>query len=804
MLRLSLAIAFLLINLGAAKRAVQVHGLDDLHQEDGVEGGWRGEPVNYDRLTCRRQDDLDLALPADNSQVIRMVIPVGDSTGSDVYLSVSDLWIKRISAKLVLTRTGGSGFSFELSGEQGPDKDGGVAVVELWVRGVDIRCRSSWIDWGASLAADRAQLAEGQRGTLRFKLSGQGTAVWKEETGNWDLQLADRVTKPFEFEFPSQYILQKLLNNFGGIDAVMMTALWSAVEKLLPQSLIASFNYLKPDELSTGIVLDISGGAPTPQEPVALTMSARGSFDTRPQKLLEVLVREFDAADAAELRLRRFLEQNNFDDLVAQSRPVIVATLARYGISSSFLYEADMEPAMLRERLVAAVRRSTDAFVSSLEPFTSAHKKGYRDIFQGLDTSLEVSAGWSRQRDSGRLSGFFCSPAANEVQRTLVRLPQRLSASFGLAGLLPPPPEGATSGLQLGGLLLQAGRAQVERVAMQNLRVAQFGANGTLKTWKFGGVLRDVTLLMPASWDPGFEIAVADVLISQAPSGSLALSTGGRGVEFTEAAPPAGIAPSTSTGRLRRGPLTALDGAVPQGLQRPMQARPGVDKASMAPEVQTTAGVTTTGANQQLKVQVTAAIQAKLDVRTLMRMILWNRPTQDFGYTFAAERLTRLVTNGEANVPSTSTVVAVVSCGFLRLLQPKSRLTGTDALQRLSTDLASGQLELDIAQYRKPPTVEDSRPGIGKCVLLYSQGQPSRKVSRGIMASKVDAEERLCGDDRSVGRIAEAIAVQVQRFNSDRAKAERWRFGTREVGDLEYSLPAGMEPVPLNSIIDSL
>lgn len=763
--------------------------------------GGADEVENKDRLDCIRQDDLDLVIPDETTKVVRMVIGVGSTTGSDVYISAEQVWIKSITAKLTLTRTFGNSFALELAGDAVPGPNSGLAVADVWISGVQLFSKSSWVDWGASLATDRQKLAEGQEGSLRFKLSGKGSAVWNEELGLWRIQLADKVTQPFAFTFKNQMILQKALNDYGGLDTIIMNALWAAVENALPTTLVASFNYLQPTEFAANIVARITGGMPSPQLPLALNMATTGTFDLEPMRLLQVLAEDLDPSEIAERRLRQLLGKTNLEELIKNSRPMLEATLERYGIGAEIL-DQKLDAEGLRVKMIEAAIRRVDGFTNALKPFIAAYKNSQTDAFQGLASSAEVVAGWDRSKNNGLLTAAICAPEATKKQRTVVEMPRAFMTAVGLSDALPTPPAGSSALVRSTGFSLENGQVRLERVTMQDFRVGS-GKGADRKIFKLGGAVRDVSLSVPPSWNPGFAVTALETSLALTPDGRLTVVSGGRGLELRQVENTAGAAPLIP--RISRsGSATDLAGPVPKGLQRPTRAQVILDKAGLAPQASATVALTILGANRRLQIQTTATVTAAVDVRAILRSMLVKRATADFGYVFAAEALTRTVVDGEAGIPASAPMIAVVSCGYLRVLKKAGAQTAADPIQRANMDPTSGgQLEIDISKYVSPPTVEVAAND-QQCLVVYSGGQPVRKVSKGMFSSSKQAQEKLCGSAKAVARISEAISMQVQRFRLDRAKAEAWNFGTHEATSPQYQLAAGKESATLGSVIDLL
>merc|ERR1712224_133808 len=99
------------------------------HEDQKATHGDIAEVVpNTDRLDCLRQDELDLVVPHTDDQVVRMVLGLGASTASDIYISATDIVIKKLTANFRLNRKDRNMFEIEIDGDE-QYKGQGVASV---------------------------------------------------------------------------------------------------------------------------------------------------------------------------------------------------------------------------------------------------------------------------------------------------------------------------------------------------------------------------------------------------------------------------------------------------------------------------------------------------------------------------------------------------------------------------------------------------------------------------------------------------------------------------------------------------
>lgn len=165
------------------------------------------EPVNLDRITCLREDNLDLVGAADAADryFLRKVVGTSnEETHGDIYIFGEQLQIKSLEAKVSFHRADADSFEFELSGDRTTGKHGeysGLGIAEVWISGFEVMTKNKLVNWATAMATNRDVLREGQDGTLYFSLSGKVRA--KNVKGVWTAELVSKEVKYFKFNFNS-------------------------------------------------------------------------------------------------------------------------------------------------------------------------------------------------------------------------------------------------------------------------------------------------------------------------------------------------------------------------------------------------------------------------------------------------------------------------------------------------------------------------------------------------------------------------------------------------------------------------
>jgi hypothetical protein len=802
--------------------------------DDGLDGGQAPaagavEVENTDRITCLRQDDLDLVIPHTEEQVVRMVLGLGGTTDRDVYIQASDVWIKNLSARATLRRHAQHMFEFEIDGDEMFDEQGEhygekVAGVNFWITGVDVLTKSTMINWGASLFTDRSLLNQGQEGTLKFKIYGQGKAVYNTTTMEWELKITRQEAKPFKFNVQNQWILQKVLNDYGGIDQLIMDAMWPAITDALPKHLIASFRYLSPDELWPKVKVEIKGGSSGPAAPLDLDLGITANFDTYPPKLMEVFAEHFDAGKIAHRQTLKLLESMDLEDLWEYNKPTVKVMLGRYGLQPEFI-DQPFNRTALEIVLAEVAAEKAGAFNQALKPFIKAGQKGsgkeMLNVFEGLTSSIRLQGGW-KHSNNGLI---YLEAGTNKVPEgqphpPLLTLPKALLEMTGATGQLVAPPAGSETSIGYKNLVFEAPKLTLDSVSLKDVRVRAGGENGTVaKTWKLGGTVRDVAVKLPKAWDPGYKAALDQWQISYVPDGDISIYTGPRNLQVSQIPEPPSDEPMRKLlwkDGARTGDYHQIDGKLPQHLKRGISSQDELSKDVLLPDVDLSAHLQMKGRGNKLQVSFQADASTSIGLRPTLRSVLAPRPAEDFGYVFYSSEFDREVEDGEDVLPKESKVTAVVSCGYLRLYN-KTLLSSTKAtdnpLKKLEMTAQAGQLQLDLSSYTEAPKTEVGlvKPGLSlgpqvkpggftpensglqrrMCVILYSSGYRPRTVS-GWFSSK-EAKERLCGPDWAVKDLVAAIELQVKRFRSNYAKSKKWNFGTHEANETQYPLPEGFQ-----------
>jgi len=183
---------------------------------------------------------------------------------------------------------------------------------------------------------------------------------------------------------------------------------------------------------------------------------------------------------------------------------------------------------------------------------------------------------------------------------------------------------------------------------------------------------------------------------------------------------------------------------------------------------------------------------------------LTSQSKTDFGYIFHAGLFQRILTGGEDAVAKDSTVVAVLSCGFLRLLNWNAKATQQDPWQPVDFDPSHGQLQLDVAQYEKTPKIVRDEQGWA-CLDIYSNYVPGPRQVTNKLIWKSTADEKLCGNATRVKQLSDAIHWQVYRFRVEPNKTAAWNYGTHDEGkEPQYELKPGEQAFGLDEVVSEL
>lgn len=768
-------------------------------------------PVNKDRMQCLRQDELDLVMPSSGAYAVRQVLGIGGDTSSDIYLSADNIFVSSLDARVTIKRKSGFEILLELGGA-GRE----LGKMSALLTGFNLICRSRIIEAGAAAVVwDKRQMAEGQPVDLAFKLSARGTLVHDEELDTWDIELksnSERVhyadmdgdmrhydsnSDEFRLSFKNQHILEELANRFGNLDKLVIDGLFNAVVAALPKGLIGSMAYISKEDLNFEANVDLNGtsqtqSAPNSWGPLQVQAAASISLETDPAKLLKTVTDRFEPRALARRRITQLWNTYNLQDMFQDNLPMLQATLKRYGVSEETLAGLHNMQSV-NEALLAAAEASADGLVRALQPFMST--SGQRnDLFEGLDVGVLAEFHMdSREGTTVQTGSLKTLPPLEHV----LSAPAALLDAVGLKEKLSLPKPGSATAFSASNIRLNSREVHIDMIELQQLRVRvrnESSPTPQAKIYIVNGRVRDMALTLPEAMNTHAELHTASCSTELSPSGDLRVNLDNDGWLFrTEAAP----SPPAASGKTRDGPPTTLDGAVPEGFARPSEPAEVLDLARVAPKTDFGATLTVHGKGGRLAVKVSATAKASVDFHSFLKPILAGRPSEDFGYTFSSQLVTWVSDEDTFDDFSGPRVVAVVSCGFLRLLKkgPQEGL-----LNRVNMKPENGQLHVDLAEYDAAPA-RDSRG----CILLYSSGVKARRVGGVLGYGSREVTDKLCalpGREADLNLLLSAIQLQINRFKDDRAKSKLWKYGTHLATAPQFKLP-GLQTRDLAAIVDS-
>lgn len=788
---------------------------------------------NADRITCLRADDLDLIRPLRPEHIIRQVIGVKeDTTVDDVYASVTAVLLKHVSLTVRLERSKDSDkFHLSVTGDDSVSVGGqvydNVTSVDFWLNGVDLLIRNSWMDWGAGWAADREALSNGQKGSLKMKLWAEGTAAYNADSGKYDVEITDRHTVPFKLDIENQWILEKLIKNFATnsgdrnyINDLMLDKIWEQVNNIVSGIFAAGVAKLSYQDVWTGATASISGSQADVNSPLQLNVNAKFDLDAVPEKVLAFLIDYYDPSEVAERKMKSLLAKHNLKELWEENKDTLAAVLKRYGVDLHD-YEKEFNKTKIEEDIMKATKEVSEKIIKGLEPFLEGSEGG-NPVFEGLKAVASAHAGWDASADQGLVRAEL---RADEDARIPSGFFNALEAGIGGGGQTLALPKDGTLDTVIGwsGLHLADGEVGIDSVELQNVRMKATANASDGKVWKLGGRVRDLGIKLPPSFQPAWEVTWPGSKAKLTPSGDLVLAKssdfGDEALSVKQTLPKVvGFVEEPKSANPRKGVDSALDGPVPPALARPTKAAKELSLPTRVPLLTSGVSLDAEGVDGRLRVHATANVEVSLDVGSFLKPLLAPRPSADFGYTFYVGKFQRKLEGGEPALPKVSQVVAVVSCGYLRLLKPRLGLPGSDQaadpfgrdesnpFEAVDWDPANGQLQLALETYKASPEVREISAGEA-CLVLYSSGYLPRTVSQGWISGSTKADEQLCGDKDDVELLRQAIELQVKRFRSNWAKSKEWNFGTHLHQDSEgevqpqFLLAPGRGTVPLSELV---
>jgi len=772
-------------------------------------------PKNEDRLQCLRQDNLDLVGTRDFDErfVVRMVLGVHEQdTDSDVYLFAEKFRFSRVHAELKLTRTGADALEFELVGDDSIGQNTGLGQADLWLSGFQVVTESTIINWASSLAANRDALAKGQNGTVHFDLAGKIHA--KKKKGSWVAELFQTKVRYFSFSFENQQILDFALNRFGGIDQLLLDNLFKLVETAVPINLLASMQFLplrdgRPPELQDLWLsgrMKLSGQMTEVNGDLALESSFDLTAHTVPARLLDVLIHNFDVEHLAEELVGAFLADPKVAKALQTGGKNLIENLREYRFVVSdqlkSLTEKEVNLESLRPVLLEQARKITsDLLVQFLQPFLKAHAEGKSDYFRGFNVQLGGGLHWDSSAENG-LPRVQLHPRKLKLQAGLdddenplysfAEAPLELADALALLELLPKlPVEGEMAEVEFKAFEYDSNQISLALAAIRNWAQkpdANASANATAKWQIIVAEVKDIALRLPQAWALPFALSCMGGQMAINHSGTIQLLSRRSGIEVRQTQPlsrPSREGPQ----RISKVPESA-DGLVPAEFQRPTSSQSDMTVVDRIEQVGGSGSVDVVGNDKgSLQIKIGGTLQMRMDAKSVAASAMAALPIVDFGYVFFADEFTWYKSSGKVYK-----VMAVLSCGYLRLLQWPLR---SDPLKRL--EMKTEQLQFDLAKMTTYPTLEDKELGLlqGPCLLL-------ERKKDGLLWGSSDVTERLCAARSQVQALGKAIAMQLRRFDTKfhNPQAVDWRYGTHVAGKPQYVLPQDTVQTNLLTVLD--
>eukprot|EP00929_Paragymnodinium_shiwhaense_P013665 TRINITY_DN121513_c0_g1_i1.p1 TRINITY_DN121513_c0_g1~~TRINITY_DN121513_c0_g1_i1.p1 ORF type:complete len:1769 (-),score=493.06 TRINITY_DN121513_c0_g1_i1:21-5327(-) len=387
--------------------------------------------VGPDRLECLRQDNLDLVFPSKETYAFRKVFGVnGDDTNRDVYLVADSIKVKKLQAWITVRRIDETDFAFAVGGDETYGEHEGVASLEFHVVGLDLRTPSTAIDLLASMVTDRAELLAGKEGSLKFKIFGRGSAVFDEDTSQWEIELTDTRAEPFQFLIENHWLVQKAITDYGGIDKIVIDQLWPMIKQVVPKTMASSFHKLPTEDLGIEATVKLTGKENWESDLLEITALQTLHFWVNPSKAAKVFD-DLTALDRAFIgKVQDLLDWEGLPKVWKENRAAVIRTLQTYNL----LFDPALvkkvkntdDIADVRDDLLEAAKGSMDWMKTAVKPMLDL-VASHKNVFHELDIGNDIVTSWSRE-DGGKIKGNLFSPSP-EGTRTL-RLGSRRRATL--------------------------------------------------------------------------------------------------------------------------------------------------------------------------------------------------------------------------------------------------------------------------------------------------------------------------------------------------------------------------------------
>eukprot|EP00933_Yihiella_yeosuensis_P035363 TRINITY_DN2887_c2_g1_i6.p1 TRINITY_DN2887_c2_g1~~TRINITY_DN2887_c2_g1_i6.p1 ORF type:complete len:1700 (-),score=303.37 TRINITY_DN2887_c2_g1_i6:238-5280(-) len=786
-------------------RVTDSDGDDTTRNEDLVKMVSSEPADNSDRVTCLRQDNLDLMLGVGGKSAENLIIRQafgGANTGLDVFVTAEKILISNLQAVLMIYRTGTTslGFTFQGDATEKGGKAEGLGSADLWISGLEVQSLSSWVNLAKASAADQDLLKKGQNGSLQFKLSGAAQAVWMEEYGRWDVSLQDTKVDFFKFDFQGQWILEKGLNNFGGIDQVVLSGLFGALKAIVPQSYVASLNFLptvpgvpaEQQDLFTRAEIKLSGSMNEPNGQLILDSYVVAKVALTPAVLLQVITKNFNIHELAETQVDKFLDDRKNQRDFVTNRRFLIKSLEQYGflVNPKLLESIQEVNAMsdLRPILVNAAKGVADAMLNAIQPFIDNYNQGGSTAVDGLTSKFEGEVGWSNNymdgqgwarlrpslSDSGSSWGVSYSAHASladtqvaSTQEQFVKmfsLPRGMLETVGFWDKIQAPADGKATTLDLSDFALEPSNVTVKKVEMEGLLAKMMDADGNLKElWEvMHAELGKAVLQVPEVLKQSMRVFCKRSRVDIYPSGSMDIAVDSQGLNVQQVGATNEIVGSDT---LREADETAFDGRLPLKFRRPLYKVTPKTLLNLAPSAGGGVFVDVQGKKDRLEFEVRAKVNVNVEASMILKQALVDRSSVDYGYVFFAGAFERSgKTEGEVE-----SVLAVVSCGYLRIFQlplpdnPKSMLDFSDENQQIDLTEFDGEFGPN-----------------GQCIHI-------RTSKKGFWRSSVTKVSLCQSHGYSARKLFDAIQLQVTRLNTPLSKANN--YGTHKAYDPDFTLP---------------
>ena len=303
--------------------------------------------------------------------------------------------------------------------------------------------------------------------------------------------------------------------------------------------------------------------------------------------------------------------------------------------------------------------------------------------------------------------------------------------------------------------------------------------NATAKWEIVAAEVKDIALGLPEAWAQPFGLACSGGKITLDPVGKIKLWGGAGGAEVRQTKH---MTRSPRGGRQRVFKAAdTMDARVPPEFQRPTANEPDMTLIDRILIAYGNVSLDVVGNEQGgLHLKIQSMLQMTLDVKAIMVSALAAPPTQDFGYVFFADEFIWKDNDGK----NARTVMAVLNCGFLRLLEWPLR---SDRLSRL--EMTHGQLQVNLVGMKKPSFDIYEEP----CVLI-------KRMKPGFLYGQSEVTERLCATRDKAHALYNALQLQLRRL--DDIHAAQWGYGTHDAEKPQYVLPPDTVQANLLSVVD--